>query len=85
VDCVEIPGAGVGGTETNRAVFLNYCTDPIIKTQGQDVEIQFNFFNPWGGVELWSLGGKFSGFLDITNTTVKTLKENGTFYYPLER
>jgi hypothetical protein len=72
------------GKETNPQALRDICIEPIFK-QEEDGRwsLAFNLINRYGGVEQWTVKGKSRNF-EIQSIDIKSLKENGTFYYPDE-
>jgi len=75
------------GEEKDKSVFRNLCFDPVVKRENGDWNVTFNFINSMGGVERWVINGnieKNKKHPQVHNIKSEKVKENGTFYYPIE-
>lgn len=72
------------GKETNPQALRDVCVEPVFVSEGVGSwSLVYNVINRHGGVERWTVKGKAGNF-EIQTIDIKSLKENGTFYYPDE-
>lgn len=72
------------GTETDPQALRSICVEPVYTPEGfGSWSLVYNVINRYGGAERWTVKGKTGNF-EIESIDIKSLKENGTFYYPYE-
>jgi hypothetical protein len=69
--------------EKNPEVFAKLCTGIVGREDKNEWQLQFNVFNPRGGVDLLTASGTISP-LTIRELKVEVVKPRGEFSYPLE-
>jgi hypothetical protein len=69
------------GKEKNPEALRSLCADPIVKVEGENIEIQCNIITGCGSVEEWTLKGKLGKWITLTEIMVKQIREQGTFSF----
>jgi hypothetical protein len=72
------------GTEPDPQVLRDACVEPTLSRDPNGTwTLVYNVINRRGGIEQYTVQGT-SGSFEIRSIDVKSLKEDGTFYYPDE-
>jgi len=65
-----------------RRRFADLCPDPRLKVDKQATwQLEFNYFNPQGGVEKWHAAGDA---MHVAQATMSPAADNGTFRWPMK-
>jgi hypothetical protein len=71
------------GTEQDPESLRKLCGDPKVQVRGDQIQIQCKIITRLGSVEEWTLTGKLGNAVELTDISVKQIREDGTFSWGL--